>query len=139
MPLTDSKKDLKQKKDKKEKSSTTTSRSSSKQLVSKPRKTKTPKKEGGALVNDVKNLAVPFAILLAKEGLSKYFKESKTTETKKTSSSKTSSSSKPSSTSRRRTMTGGTCNMGCGALTGGAASKQLFELQKQIDNFLEKY
>lgn len=78
MPQSDSKQ---QKKDKKEKSST------SKQLVPKPKsstKPKTPKKQGGALVNDVKNLAVPFAILLAKEGLSKYFDESKATkDTKK--------------------------------------------------------
>jgi hypothetical protein len=99
-------------------------------------------KDGGAFVTDVKNLAVPFAILLAKEGVSKYFKGEKTADKKKTpSSSKTSSSnaSKSSSASRRRTMAGGSCNLGCGALTGGAAGKQLVQLQQQIDNFLEKY
>lgn len=100
-------------------------------------------KKGGAFVNDVKNLAVPFAILLAKEGLTKYFKDDKPTD-KKTSSTKKSESAKSSKSStsglsRRRTLTGGSCNLGCGALTGGAAAKQLVALQQQIDNFLEKY
>jgi hypothetical protein len=93
-------------------------------------------KRGGAFVDDVKNLAVPFAILLAKEGLSKMFKDDKKN-AKKDVSSKT--ASKPSSTRRRSTLSGGTCNLGCNAMTGGQAAKELFQLQKEIDNFLEKY
>ena len=96
-------------------------------------------KKGGAFVNDVKNLAVPFAILLAKEGLTKYFKDEKAPEKKASTAAKNSSKSASSSMTRRRTMAGGSCNLGCGALTGGAAAKQLFALQEQIDNFLEKY
>jgi outer membrane biosynthesis protein TonB len=97
-------------------------------------------KQGGALINDVKNLAVPFAILLAKEGLSKMFKEDapkKTAPKSKTLSAK--SASKTSSLRRRTTMSGGSCNLGCTAQTGGQAAKQLFELQQEIDRFLEKY
>jgi hypothetical protein len=84
---------------------------------------------------------VPFAILLAKEGLSKYFKDDKKSSSKSTKSTekKSTKSSSTSSVSRRRTMAGGSCNLGCGALTGGAAAKQLVQLQQQIDNFLEKY
>jgi hypothetical protein len=102
---------------------------------------KAPKKEGGAFVSDVKNLAVPFAILLAKEGLTKYFKDDKKSSSKSSSKSAEKKSTKTSSStlSRRRTMAGGSCNLGCGAMTGGAAAKQLMQLQQQIDNFLEKY
>ncbi len=98
-------------------------------------KKKQSAKRGGAIVDDVKNLAVPFAILLAKEGLSKMFP-------KGTSSSKTlspASASKPLSSRRRATMSGGSCNLGCTAQTGGQAAKQLFALQNEIDRFLEKY
>jgi hypothetical protein len=100
------------------------------------KKEKSQSKRGGALVDDVKNLAVPFAILLAKEGLSKMFKEDKKA-AKKDVSPKT--ASKPSSTRRRTTLSGGSCNLGCNATTGGQAAKELFQLQKEIDNFLEKY
>jgi hypothetical protein len=110
----------------------------------KQKQKQSPKKDdkaGGAFVSDVKNLAVPFAILLAKEGLSKYFKDDKKSASKSTKSTekKSTKSSSTSSVSRRRTMAGGSCNLGCGALTGGAAAKQLVQLQQQIDNFLEKY
>jgi hypothetical protein len=81
---------------------------------------------------------VPFAILLAKEGLTKYFKDDKKSASK-SSEKKSTKTSSTSSLSRRRTMAGGSCNLGCGALTGGAAAKQLMQLQQQIDNFLEKY
>lgn len=125
---------------KKVKSSKSSSKTSSKPS-SKP-SSKSSSKKGGALMNDVQNLAVPFAILLAKEGLSKMFKNteeksSKTSKKTETTSAKSASSSK--SMRRRSTMNGGSCNLGCGAMTGGEAAKQLFELQKQIDNFLEKY
>jgi hypothetical protein len=92
-------------------------------------------KKGGAIVNDVKNLAVPFAILLAKEGLSKMFKA----DTKASKSLSASSAKKTTSSRRRTTQSGGSCNLGCTAQTGGQAAKQLFELQTEIDHFLERY
>lgn len=99
-------------------------------------KKKQSSKKGGAIVDDVKNLAVPFAILLAKEGLAKMFKA----DTKKPSKSlSASSASKPTSSRRRTTQAGGSCNLGCTTQTGGQAAKQLFELQTEIDRFLEKY
>ena len=122
------------------KKSTSKKPTSQKKVASVPKKTapksKSVPKKGGAIMQDVKNLAVPFAILLAKEGLTKMFpKDSK----KSTNTSVSpSSASKPSSSRRRSTMSGGSCNMGCG-MTGGAAAKQLFQLQKDIDMFLEKY
>ena len=94
-------------------------------------------KKGGAIVDDVKNLAVPFAILLAKEGLSKMFPKGDAKKSVK--SLNASSASKPSSSRRRTTMSGGSCNLGCTAQTGGQAAKQLFELQNEIDHFLQKY
>jgi hypothetical protein len=98
-------------------------------------------KKGGSFVSDVQNLAVPFAILLAKEGLSKVFKKDTkdTKTTKSTSSLSAKSASRPASTRRRSTLSGGSCNLGCGALTGGRAARELFQLQKEIDHFLEKY
>lgn len=99
-------------------------------------KKKQSAKKGGAIVDDVRNLAVPFAILLAKEGLSKMFKA----DAKKSSKSlSASSASKPTSSRRRTTQSGGSCNLGCTSQTGGQAAKQLFELQTEIDRFLEKY
>ena len=97
-------------------------------------------KKGGSFISDVQNLAVPFAILLAKEGLSKAFKKDDK-ESKKIVSSSMSpkTASRTSSTRRRTTMSGGSCNLACGAMTGGRAARELFQLQKEIDNFLEKY
>jgi hypothetical protein len=92
-------------------------------------------KKGGAFVDDVKNLAVPFAILLAKEGLSKVF--DKTSKSSKSKSTLSASSAKKTTSSRRRTtMAGGSCNLGCQA---GGAAQELVKLQDQIDNFLNKY
>lgn len=104
---------------------------------SKSSKSKQDEKKGGSFVADVQNLAVPFAILLAKEGLSKVFKKDEKTAKSSVSSAKT--ASKPSSLRRRSTMSGGSCNLGCGAMSGGRAARELFQLQKEIDNFLEKY
>lgn len=100
------------------------------------KKKKQSSKKGGAIVDDVKNLAVPFAILLAKEGLSKMFKADAKKPSKSLSAS---SAAKPTSSRRRTTQSGGSCNLGCTAQTGGQAAKQLFELQTEIDRFLEKY
>lgn len=95
-------------------------------------------KRGGAIVDDVKTLAVPFAILLAKEGLNKLFKEKKSASA---SSLSPKAAATPSSTRRRSTLSGGSCNLGCGVggQMGGAAARDLFNLQKSIDNFLQKY
>lgn len=94
-------------------------------------------KKGGSFVADVNNLAVPFAILLAKEGLSKVFKKDEKDAKKSSMSAK--NASKPTSLRRKSTLAGGSCNLGCGAMTGGRAARELFTLQKEIDNFLEKY
>lgn len=106
------------------------------------------KKQGGALVDDIKNLAVPFAILLAKQGLSTMFeKKSSSTATKKPAASKkaTPAAAKPASASRRKTATGGSaCTSGCG-MTGGsqkakkAVQAQFDSIAKEIESFLHKY
>lgn len=69
-------------------------------------------KQGGSLVADIQNLAVPFAILLAKQGLESVFSKSKPekpSSAKKTSKPRktTPAAAKPKSATRRRTMTGG--------------------------------
>jgi hypothetical protein len=117
---------------------TSPSRKAAKQSSSKTSaKRSQSSKKGGSFVGDVQNLAVPFAILLAKEGLSKVFKKTDKTGTSSSLSAK--SASQPKSTRRRSTLSGGSCNLGCGAMTGGRAARELFQLQKEIDNFLEKY
>lgn len=104
------------------------------------------KKTGGALVDDIKNLAVPFAILLAKEGLENMFKK-KADKAEKTA--KTASAKKASSTARRRTISGGAaCASGCGMTGGRKQQKQTagnkvaqeFEsIAKEINEFLAKH
>lgn len=126
-PVKDQKKEKQQKDSKKD-------LNGKKQVQNKQDLKSKKEKQGGSFVADVNNLAVPFAILLAKEGLSKVFKK----DTKKASvSPKT--ARKPSSLRRKSTLAGGSCNLGCGAMTGGRAARELFTLQKEIDNFLEKY
>jgi hypothetical protein len=110
-----------------------------KQKVQEKQEKKTSTKKGGAIVDDVKTLAVPFAILLAKEGLGKLFKDGKTDKKTKSPSASVKSASKPSSLRRRSTLSGGSCNLGCAAQSGGQAAKELFQLQHEIDRFLEKY
>jgi len=105
-------------------------RKTEKKVVKTDKKTKRPKK-GGAFVDDVKNLAVPFAILLAKEGLTKVFAD------KKKKSSKEEAKKTTKSSTKRRTLKGGSCNAGC-TMTGGAA-QELVQLQNKIDEFLQKY
>ena len=78
---------------------------------------KSPKKKGGALMDDVKNLAVPFAILLAKQGLQTMFDKKASKVEKKADSAELSVSA------RRKTAAGGSCGTQCAAaaqsLTGG--------------------
>lgn len=95
------------------------------------------KKQGGALTDDLKTLAVPFAILLAKQGIDEMKNKSK-----KQNSLPSRSSKSPSSMSRRKTMAGGNCGPCNGAgltppnhQSGGRMKK----LSKAIDNFLKKY
>lgn len=99
-------------------------------------------KKGGALVDDIKSLAVPFAILLAKQGLEGMFSNKKSTSAKKSSES-------AALKNRKKTMVGGAC--GCAAAQdqkGGKAKKggsktaksaKSDTLAKSIDNFLRKY
>lgn len=108
-------------------------------------------KKGGALLDDVKNLAVPFAILLAKQGLQNLFDEKKTktdkkpkTE-KKTKTEKKPAASKPSSSKRRTSIAGGSaCTAGCG-MAGGHGKKaasiqtQFDSIAREIEQFLQKY
>jgi hypothetical protein len=132
----DKKKQQKQKQQQEQQQQQDGKKKQQKQQEQQDDKKKQSSKKGGAIVDDVKNLAVPFAILLAKEGLSKMFKEDPKKSSKSLSAA---SAAKPSSTRRRTTMSGGSCNLGCTAQTGGQAAKQLFELQNEIDRFLQKY
>lgn len=114
--------------------------------------------KGGALMDDVKNLAVPFAILLAKQGLESIFaKKEKESNTNAKSAKPASNAKAPQAqvTARRKTaMGGGSCGSACAAAaqSGGrrassaAASSanqkveaRFAKLSKEIDNFLAKY
>jgi len=111
----------------------------------KTKKTKKSSKSGGALVDDMKNLAVPFAILLAKQGIQGMFN-------KKDSASKSSSKSKkvdsmPMTMAKKKSKTqkGGDCGS-CGSAevvpaAGGSRAKmtRYAQLSKEIDDFLSKY
>lgn len=85
------------------------------------------KKKGGALMDDVKNLAVPFAILLAKEGLSKMFSKKPATAAAKP---KSRSTIKVSGPARRRTVTGGSCGSQC-SMRGGEEQQEEQQWQEQ--------
>lgn len=101
-------------------------------------------KKGGALVDDLKNLAVPFAILLAKQGVENmYAKKSAKGSTKDSPKS----ASKTTSARRRATLSGGACTSGCG-MTGGrrggssnaeAVKHNFSKIAADIDKFLAKY
>ena len=131
---------------------------SSKTKTNKTNKTKTKKSKGGSLVSDLSNLAVPFAILLAKQGLESMFDSKKTSQSLKKSSLK----GGKTDTFVGSPLDGGDC--GCGATSsmptpamvggkntvktvkkvkktkkGGETSKQSLSLNDQIDNFLSKY
>jgi hypothetical protein len=107
------------------------------------------KKQGGALMNDIGNLAVPFAILLAKQGLEHMNKKKSTTPKTTTASKKTKSASAatPASKSRRKTVVGGgSCGSQCAASappTGGSKSikdvqERFKKIANEIDSFLRK-
>jgi hypothetical protein len=87
------------------------------------------KAKGGALVEDIKSLAVPFAILLAKEGLEKMFKKNKPV-AKKSKSTAT----------RKRAAVGGNCTSCAPPVKGGGGGKSKFaKLSDEIDRFLKKH
>lgn len=67
--------------------------------------------KGGALIDDVKNLAVPFAILLAKQGLQTMFDKKKNTSANSQLSAKV--AGQPTSSRRRSTIAGGSCGSAC--------------------------
>lgn len=99
-----------------------------KPAAKKPAAKKPAAKKGGALVDDVKNLAVPFAILLAKQGLEGMFKKKE----KKASAAVS---------VRRRSAAGGSCSS-CAtvpAQAGGAKVNRYKQLSDEIDRFLAKY
>ena len=76
---------------------------SPKTMRSKSAKRRTSKKggaEGGALLDDVKNLAVPFAILLAKQGLQHMFNKSKDTKSASAKSASAKSASAKSASAK---------------------------------------
>jgi len=104
------------------------------------RKKSASSKRGGALVDDLKNLAVPFAILLAKQGVENMYAK----KNKASAKGSPKSASKPSSSRRRSTLAGGACTTGCG-MTGGsntnaARVKDNFsKIAADIDAFLAKY
>ena len=98
------------------------------------------KKKGGSLAEDIKSLAVPFAILLAKEGLDTMFNG------KNKSAKASMSASKPAS-GRKKTAVGGQKGGACGSCStnlptvgGGAREKSRYaSLANDIDMFLRKY
>lgn len=135
----------------------------------KPSATVPKKKKGGAVIDDLKNLAVPFAILLAKQGLQGLFDNKvdenvavstspkKTVRTPKTTSANKNNeqreqqqSNKHSSSSSKKNqqqLEGGACASCQGAtasMVGGSKSERALNksyatLSKRIDEFLSKY
>lgn len=94
-------------------------------------------KKGGALMDDVQKLAVPFAILLAKQGLDMAYNKKGT----KTSTSKSTTSKTKLTKGRKVSAAGGDCQSCNKNKKGGATDiKDRFaKLSKQIDDFLKKY
>ncbi len=96
-------------------------KSAKKSTASKSTKGKSSKKaSGGALIDDVKNLAVPFAILLAKQGLQTMFDKKKSAPQAQ-SQLTARAASQPSSSRRRSTAVGGSCGSACAAAVRPAA------------------
>ena len=104
------------------------------------------KQQGGALMNDIGNLAVPFAILLAKQGLEHMNKKSaaKTADTKaRTASASKTTAAKTAAASRRKAAAGGSCGSQCATKSGGSSSikdvqERFKKIANEIDSFLRK-
>jgi hypothetical protein len=90
-------------------------------------------KKGGTINDDIKNLAVPFAILLAKQGLDSVTKTKKTSKKNKL----VGGNCGPCSSAHAQPQSGGrsTTTHSKTTYTGGKMEK----LSKAIDNFLQKY
>ena len=122
---------------------TTAVKESSKKSAAVP-KTKSSKK-GGDLMQNITGLAVPFAFLLAKQGL-EALKESKKVE-KVEKSEKKEKQGKPERqskytprTSKKASMEGGACSSCTTSLAGGKQiSANMTRLRREIDEFLAKY
>lgn len=121
---------------------------------------RTQQKKGGAVMDDIKNLAVPFAILLAKQGLEGLFNNKTTKEVGVSASpKKTVKSAKPSARKQQeqeqkneqqknKQQKGGACATCQGAAVVGGGKKEsnrpslkknYVSLAKKIDEFLSKY
>ena len=94
-------------------------------------------KKGGALVEDIKNLAVPFAILLAKQGLEGMFDKKKKAAEKPAAAI----SARKSTATRTRAAVGGCGSCAPVAKVGGASKKgsRYAELSREIDRFLNTF
>lgn len=101
----------------------------------KPVNNKTSTSKGGSFIGDLSNLAVPFAILLAKEGMEKFIfnnknasPKSKTTPKKaapKKNPTKKNPTKKTPLGNRRKTISGGACSLGCG-MHGGFEESEVY-------------
>lgn len=111
------------------------------------------KKKGGAIVDDLKSLAVPFAILLAKEGVQSLFdskSEMGVAQSTPKSASPAKKTPKAKGGSKQEQQAGGTC-MSCqeaAKMTGGIRPRKggkatlrdnYATLAEKIDEFLAKY
>jgi hypothetical protein len=108
-------------------------------------------KKGGALMDDLQNLAVPFAILLAKQGLESMFSSNEKDASKKTKTMKGGDCgcSGTAIPPVGAPITGGSTNLPKKSLAGGSAKPQkagkkaitqkFMSLTETIDNFLQKY
>ena len=103
------------------------------------------KQQGGALMNDIGNLAVPFAILLAKQGLEHMNKKSaaKTADTKAKTTSASKTAAAKTAASRRKAAAGGSCGSQCATKSGGSSSikdvqERFKKIANEIDSFLRK-
>lgn len=104
-------------------------RTAGKKPAAKTGKPGKPGKKGGALVDDIKNLAVPFAILLAKQGLDGMFNKKAEKKTTVKATAKRSAKS----------ATGGSGCSSCATKTGGSAKNRYAQLSAEIDKFLSNY
>lgn len=94
-------------------------------------------KKGGSLAEELKSLAVPFAILLAKQGLDGMFDSKK----------KGSKKAIEVSSSKRKAAVGGGCSSCAqpvapkagGSKSAGSSKSRYAQLAKEIDDFLSKY
>lgn len=97
-------------------------------------KKKTSKaKKGGALVDDMKNLAVPFAILLAKYGIESMTDKSKDKPTKKSKGGECKTCTQGGDLDKKKKTTKK------GGKAGEEMKKRFTQVANEIDAFLAKY